>query len=109
VGLVLTKLGVPRACSLDCLTSFFSSTTGFIEGFFSTATTFGAKTVGVFVVNADVEGFGPFGPKDLSATSFMFNYDKDLQTILQEVPLSSFTPSFLPAGFAIVINVCLKI
>jgi hypothetical protein len=44
------------------LTSFFSSATDFYESFFSTASTFRTTADDVFVVGADVEGFGPFGP-----------------------------------------------
>jgi hypothetical protein len=59
---------------LVCFTSLFSSNTGFYGVFFSTASAFGPTAYGVFEVGADVEGIGPFGPWDKSATSFKFNF-----------------------------------
>jgi hypothetical protein len=46
------------------LTSFFSYTTGFFGVIFSPASAFGSTADCVFVVGADVEGYGPLGPID---------------------------------------------
>jgi hypothetical protein len=108
MGLVPPALVDPRACSLVCFASFFSSTTGFYGLFLSTASAFGPTEDGIFVAGIDVEGFGPFGPSDKSATSFMFKLIKYLQTILQELPFSPFAASVYLAGFAIWIKICLN-